>query len=146
MDTILSLAGFSAHGRPESRPDAGRRCILCTLLYVRWLADLTRRLAGRWCGIPIVPPVPAHPAAGGLDFGPTAGVARHRPGDLAGPALAARQRAHRHACWSSCRSRWCSTGSVFTILPALGVPVAGICPMSARSPRRTPLAGLAVSP
>ena len=40
--------------------------ILGTLLYLRWLARLTRRLAGRWCGTVIASPYRPAPAGPGI--------------------------------------------------------------------------------
>jgi signal transduction histidine kinase len=40
--------------------------ILCTLLYLRWLTNLTRRLAGRWCGVQILRPYRPAPQEPGI--------------------------------------------------------------------------------
>jgi signal transduction histidine kinase len=65
-DAFLTLAG-QRPGGPYLN-DTGLTpvvLILCTLLYLRWLANLTRRLAGRWCGVQILRPYrPAPPEPG----------------------------------------------------------------------------------
>jgi signal transduction histidine kinase len=65
-DAFLTLAG-QRPGGPYLN-DTGLTpvvLILCTLLYLRWLANLTRRLASRWCGVRIVRPYrPAPPEPG----------------------------------------------------------------------------------
>jgi len=40
--------------------------ILCTVVYLRWLADTTRRLAGRWCGVHIARPYRPAPRQPGI--------------------------------------------------------------------------------
>ena len=64
------------------------------LLGMRSLARLTRRLAGRWCAVPIADPYLPPPWADGGKRGPRRRLrlAAHRPGDLAGPAVGDRGR------------------------------------------------------
>ncbi len=66
-DGILSLAGARAGGPYLNKNGLTPVVlILCTLLYLRWLANLTRRLAGRWCGIQIVRPYRLPPQVPGI--------------------------------------------------------------------------------
>jgi signal transduction histidine kinase len=66
-DAFLTIAG-----QPQGGPylhDGGLTpvvLILCTLLYLRRLASLTRRLAGRWCGVSIARPYHAAPQEPGI--------------------------------------------------------------------------------
>jgi signal transduction histidine kinase len=66
-DIILELAGQPAGGpyltALGAAPDVA---VLCTLLYLRWLANLTRRLAGRWCGTSIGLPYRPRPRRPGV--------------------------------------------------------------------------------
>jgi signal transduction histidine kinase len=95
--------------------------ILCTLLYLRWLTNLTRRLADRWCGVSIPRPYQAAPQEPGI---------RPRLWWLAtDPAT------WRDLLWTVVNSlagtllvvvpvAMVLYGIVFAVLPALGVPVA----------------------
>ena len=142
-DTVQSLAGYDAHGGPS--PGLGLAVpILASLLYIRPLAGLTRRLAGRWFGIPIDPPYLPAPDAADLDFG---AQLRARARWLAtDPAF------WRDLLWLPVSVLTGSVlvilplamalyGVVFTILPLLGVPVAGI-PYLGALVAHTLLAGL----
>jgi signal transduction histidine kinase len=96
--------------------------ILCTLLYLRWLTNLTRRLLGRWCGIRILRPYRPAP---------------HEPGIR--PRLrwlATDPATWRDLLWLAVNSvagllvlvpvAMVLYGIVFAVLPALGVPVANL--------------------
>ena len=143
VDTVQSLAGFNAHGGPSLGLSLVA-LILASLLYVRPLADLTRRLAGQWFGIPIGPPYLPIPQLADLDFG---AQVRARARWLAtDPAF------WRDLLWLPVSVLTGSVlvilplamalyGVVFTILPLLSVPVAGI-PYVGALAARTPLAGL----
>jgi signal transduction histidine kinase len=66
-DALLTIAGQQPGGPYLN--DSGLTpvvLILCTLLYLRWLANLTRRLADRWCGIPILRPYRPAPQVPGI--------------------------------------------------------------------------------
>ena len=143
VDTIQSLAGFNAHGGPSPGLSLVA-LILASLLYVRPLAGLTRRLAGQWFGIPIGTPYLPIPHLADLDFG---AQLRARARWLAtDPAF------WRDLLWLPVSVLTGSVlvilplamafyGVVFTILPLLSVPVAGIPYLGALA-ARTVLAGL----
>jgi signal transduction histidine kinase len=142
-DTVQSLAGYDANGGPNPSLTLVA-LILASLLYVRPLAGLTRRLAGQWFGIQIGTPYQPTPAMADLDFG---AQLRARARWLAtDPAF------WRDLLWLPVSVLTGSVlvilplamalyGVVFTILPLLGVPVAGIPYLGALA-ARTPLAGL----
>jgi signal transduction histidine kinase len=66
-DTIMTLAGQRTGGPYLTSTGATPVVvILCTLLYLRWLANLTRRLAGRWSGTVIPQPYRPAPRQAGL--------------------------------------------------------------------------------
>jgi len=66
-DTIMTLAGQRMGGPYLTSAGATPVVlILATLLYLRWLANLTRSLAGRWCGTPILQPYRPAPQQPGI--------------------------------------------------------------------------------
>jgi signal transduction histidine kinase len=149
VDTVQSLAGYDANGGPNPGLTLVA-LILASLLYVRPLAGLTRRLAGQWFGIPIGTPYLPVPEMADLDFGAQLRVrARWLATD---PAF------WRDLLWLPVSVLTGSMlvilplamalyGVVFTILPFLGVPVAGLPYLGALAARTLPagLGGLAVS-
>src|SRR3984957_19050974 len=149
VDTVQSLAGYDANGGPNPGLTLVA-LILASLLYVRPLAGLTRRLAGQWFGIPIGTPYLPVPEMADLDFGAQLRVrARWLATD---PAF------WRDLLWLPVSVLTGSVlvilplamalyGVVFTILPFLGVPVAGLPYLGALAARTLPagLGGLAVS-
>jgi len=143
VNTVQSLAGYDAHGGPDPGLSVVA-LILASLLYVRPLARLTRRLSGQWFGVPIGSPYLPVPGVAGLDFGPQL---RARARWLAtDPAF------WRDLLWLPVSVLAGSVlvllplamalyGVLFTILPVLGVPVAGV-PYLGALVARTLLAGL----
>jgi signal transduction histidine kinase len=66
-DAFLTIAG-QRPGGPYLN-DTGLTpvvLILCTVLYLRWLANLTRELVGRWCGVRILRPYRPAPDGPGI--------------------------------------------------------------------------------
>ncbi len=123
-DVIMTLAGQRT-GAPylTSTGLTPVFLILCTLLYLRWLANLTRRLAGRWSGTLILRPYRTAPQE--------AGVWRRVWWLATDPAT------WRDLLWVTANS-FAGTllvlvpvamvlyGIVFAILPAIGAPVASL--------------------
>jgi signal transduction histidine kinase len=121
-DSIMTLAGQRTGGPYLTSTGATTIVlILCTVLYLRWLANLTRSLAGRWCGTLILQayrPVPHQP-----------GVLRRLRWLATDPAT------WRDLLWLTVNAvvgtllvvvpvAMVLYGIVFAILPAIGVPVA----------------------
>jgi len=143
VNTVQGLAGYDAQGGPDPGVSVVA-LILASLLYVRPLARLTRRLAGRWFSMPIGSPYLPVPDVAGRDLGPQL---RARVRWLAtDPAF------WRDLLWLPVSVLAGSVlvilplamalyGVLFTILPVLGVPVAGIPYLGALA-ARTLLAGL----
>src|SRR5215469_14447683 len=68
QDFVLTVLGLHQSG-PQLTQGTGVTpvvLIMCTLLYVRWLADITRRLAAPWCGVLIGRPYRTAPSVPGL--------------------------------------------------------------------------------
>ena len=121
-DLIVTLAGQRAGGPYLNNTGVTPIVlILCTLLYLRWLANLTRSLAGRWCGTLILQPYRPAP---------------HQPGVLRRLRwLAADPATWRDLLWLPVNTvagtllvvvpvAMVLYGIVFAILPAIGVPAA----------------------
>ncbi len=120
-DTVMALAGQRPGGPYLGTGVTPVVLILCTLLYVRWLANLTRSLVGRWFGTLILQPYLPAP---------------HQPGVLRRLRWLATDPAFwRDLLWLPVNAvagtllvvvpvAMALYGVVFTILPALGVPVA----------------------
>ncbi len=121
-ELIMTLAGQRAGGPYLNNTGvAPILVILCTLLYVRWLANLTRRLAGRWCGTLILKPYRPAP---------------QQPGGLRRLAwLATDPATWRDLLWLTVNAiagtllvvvpvAMVLYGIVFAVLPAIGVPIA----------------------
>ncbi len=66
-DEIMMLAGLRMGGPYLTSTGVGPvLVILCSLLYLRWLANLTRRLANRWCGTLVRQPYRPAPLQSGI--------------------------------------------------------------------------------
>ena len=90
------------------------------LLGIRPLASLTRRLSGRWCGVPIADPYLPRPGAGGQQAGGgKAGLGRRLMGPLTDPAT------WRDLLWATVNG---SVGWLLAVLPAglLGLGILGV--------------------
>jgi signal transduction histidine kinase len=149
VNTVQGLAGYNAHGGPNLGL-SWVALILASLLYVRPLAGLTRRLAGQWFGVPIGRPYLPMPDMADLNFGAQL-RARAR-------WLATDPASWRDLLWLPVSVLTGSVlvmlplamalyGVVFTILPLLGAPIAGIPYLGALAARTLSagLGGLAVS-
>jgi signal transduction histidine kinase len=121
-DTIMTLAGQRAGGPYLTSSGATPVVlILATLLYLRWLANLTRSLAGQWCGTLILRPYRPAPHQ--------AGVLRRMRWLATDPAT------WRDLLWLTVNAvagtllvvvpvAMVVYGIVFAILPAVGIPAA----------------------
>jgi signal transduction histidine kinase len=121
-DEIMMLAGQRMGGPYLTSSGAGPVVvILCSLLYLRWLANLTRRLASRWCGTLILQPYRPAPQQ--------PGIRRQLRWLITDPAT------WRDLLWLTVNAvagtllvvvpvAMVLYGIVFAILPAIGVPVA----------------------
>jgi signal transduction histidine kinase len=121
-DAIMTLAGQRTGGPYVNNTGVTPIVlILCTLLYLRWLANLTRRLASRWCGTLIPQPYRRAPQQPGV-------VRRLR-------SLAADPATWRDLLWMTVNAvggtllvvvpvAMVLYGILFAILPAIGVAVA----------------------
>jgi signal transduction histidine kinase len=120
-DAIMTLAGQRTGGPYVNNTGVTPIVlILCTLLYLRWLANLTRRLASRWCGTSIPQPYRRAPQQ--------PGVGRRLKSLAADPAT------WRDLLWMTVNAvagtllvlvpvAMVLYGIVFAILPAIGVAV-----------------------